>query len=246
MSKDKSKFKLGEFISANRMPVILIIIIAVFFSLMFWLSNQNKIDLSKVDTKKIIPASEQSGGIGDHVYDNTSHNSKVTLIEYGDFQCPSCATVSPKILSLAKEYGKKITIIFRNYPINGHQNALSASAAVEAAGLQGKYWEMHDLLYDKQDEWTVSTASERMEYFTEYAKELYKKYAQKAGVANIDKLISDMQSSNISKKINFDKALGAKDKITGTPSFFLNGKELDSSVWGDDQALRKKIDEALN
>lgn len=238
MSKDKSKFKLGEFISANRMPVILIIIIAVFFSLMFWLSNQNKIDLSKVDTKKIIPANEQSGGIGDHVYDDTSHNSKVTLIEYGDFQCPSCATVSPKILSLAKEYGKKITIIFRNYPINGHQNALSASAAVEAAGLQGKYWEMHSIIYEHQSDWSTASSTERTE--------LYKKYAQKAGVANIDKLISDMQSSNISKKINFDKALGAKDKITGTPSFFLNGKELDSSVWGDDQALRKKIDEALN
>ena len=66
------------------------------------------------------------------------------------------------------------------------------------------------------------------------------------GLPNIDKLVSDMQSSNITKKINFDKALGVKDKITGTPSFFLNGKELDSNVWGDDQALRKKIDEALN
>ena len=141
-------------------------------------------------------------------------------------------------MHLAKEYGKKITIIFRNYPINGHQNALSASAAVEAAGLQGKYWEMHSILYEHQSDWSTASPTERTE--------LYKKYAQKAGVANIDKLISDMQSSNISKKINFDKALGAKDKITGTPSFFLNGKELDSSVWGDDQALRKKIDEALN
>lgn len=238
MSKNKSKFSFTEFISANRLSVILGIIIVVFFGLMFWLSNQNKIDLSKVDTQKVISASEQSGGIGDHIYEGTSSNSKVVLIQYGDFQCPACSTINPKIAALAKDYGKKITMIFRNYPISGHQNALSASAAAEAAGLQGKYWQMHDILYEHQNDWGTASSTERTE--------LYKKYAQKAGVPDVTKLISDMQSPNITKKINFDKALGTKDKVTGTPSFFLNGKELDSNIWGDDQALRKKIDEALN
>ena len=117
MSKNNSK-SFSEFISANRLSVILGIIIVVFFGLMFWLSNQNKIDLSKVDTQKVISASEQSGGIGDHIHEGTSSNSKVVLIQYGDFQCPACSTINPKIAALAKDYGKKITMIFRNYPIS--------------------------------------------------------------------------------------------------------------------------------
>ena len=237
MTKKASNFNFIDFIDENRMPIIVLVIILMFFGFVFWQSNANKINLAGVDKNKIISSTDQSGGIEEHVYAGTSKNSKVTLIEYGDFQCPSCATVSPKVNALAKKYGEKITIIYRNFPLSIHPNALSAAAAAEAAGLQGKYWEMHDLLYEKQTEWGSANATERTEF--------YKKYAKEVGVKDEEKFIEDMKSSNISKKIAFDKALGVDAKITGTPSFFLNGEEIKNDIWGDDEALAAKIDGLL-
>ena len=230
-----SKFK--EFVSENKMPIILSVIILAFLGFVFWLSESNKIDLSNVDTSKVIAASSQTGDIEEHVYPSSNKNAKVVLIEYGDFQCPACATMSPKVKALSEEYGDKIAVVFRNFPLSGRPNSLSAAAAAEAAGLQGKYWEMHDLLYEKQTTWSSANASERTE--------LYKQYAQEVGVSDLEKFISDMKSANISKKISYDKALGTAAKITGTPSLFLNGEELTNEIWGDDTKLREKIDSLL-
>ena len=230
-----SKFK--EFVSENKMPIILSVIILAFLGFVFWLSESNKIDLSNVDTSKVIAASSQTGDIEEHVYPSSNKNAKVVLIEYGDFQCPACATMSPKLKALSEEYGDKIAVVFRNFPLSGRPNSLSAAAAAEAAGLQGKYWEMHDLLYEKQTEWGSANATERTEF--------YKKYAKEVGVKDEEKFIADMKSSDISKKIAFDKALGTAAKITGTPSLFLNGEELTNEIWGDDTKLREKIDSLL-
>ena len=230
-----SKFK--EFVSENKMPIILSVIILAFLGFVFWLSESNKIDLSNVDTSKVIAASSQTGDIEEHVYPSSNKNAKVVLIEYGDFQCPACSTMSPKLKALSEEYGDKIAVVFRNFPLSGRPNSLSAAAAAEAAGLQGKYWEMHDLLYEKQTEWGSANATERTEF--------YKKYAKEVGVKDEEKFIADMKSSDISKKIAFDKALGTAAKITGTPSLFLNGEELTNEIWGDDTKLREKIDSLL-
>ena len=230
-----SKFK--EFVSENKMPIILSVIILAFLGFVFWLSESNKIDLNNVDTSKVIAASSQTGDIEEHVYPSSNKNAKVVLIEYGDFQCPACSTMSPKLKALSEEYGDKIAVVFRNFPLSGHANALSAAAAVEAAGFQGKYWEMHDLLYEKQTEWGSANATERTEF--------YKKYAKEVGVKDEEKFIADMKSSDISKKIAFDKALGTAAKITGTPSLFLNGEELTNEILGDDTKLREKIDSLL-
>ena len=230
-----SKFK--EFVSENKMPIILSVIILAFLGFVFWLSESNKIDLSNVDTSKVIAASSQTGDIEEHVYPSSNKNAKVVLIEYGDFQCPACSTMSPKVKALSEEYGDKIAVVFRNFPLSGRPNSLSAAAAAEAAGLQGKYWEMHDLLYEKQTEWGSANATERTEF--------YKKYAKEVGVKDEEKFIADMKSSDISKKIAFDKALGTAAKITGTPSLFLNGEELTNEIWGDDTKLREKIDSLL-
>ena len=238
MTKKKSNFlkTIGEFVSENRLAVILGVIIVAFLGLMFWMSESNKIDLSSVDIYKEIPASHQNGQIGEHIYEGSAKKSKVVLIEYGDFQCGGCATISSKVKALAKEYGDKITVIFRNFPIEGHTNALSASAAAEAAGLQGKYWQMYSALFENQNEWSVANATERTEF--------YKKYAQEIGV-DTNKMIEDMKSSEINKKITFDKALGKESKVNATPSFYLNGKEISSEVWGDDEAFRNEIDKLL-
>lgn len=236
--KDKAKnlTKFKDFVADNKFAIAFSILVVVFLGGIIWLSSLEKIDLSKVDISKEIPASTDSGNIAEHVYSKSS--SKVTLVEYGDYQCPGCKTASNRIKAIAEEYKGKVNFIFRNYPlVSVHPNALAAASVAEAAGLQGKYWQMHDLLYDKQDEWTSATANDRMDYFTEYANELK---------LNIDQFKKDIESEKVKAKIKYDQAIGAKAKVSGTPSFSLNGKDLDSKVWGDDSKLKAALDEAIN
>lgn len=199
------------------------------------LSQGSKLDVSNIDTAAIQQGGDLNGGIDDHTF-NTS-TSPVTLIEYGDFQCPGCAGAHPRMKALMEEYGNNIQFVFRNLPlVQIHPNAKAAAYAAEAAGLQGKYWEMHDVLFDKQNEWGVSTANERTNLFVSYAATLK---------LDLEKFRSDLSSDNIAKKISFDTALATKDSLTSTPSFMLNGTPLESDVWGDDQALRDLIDAEL-
>lgn len=193
------------------------------------------IDTSKIDGGAYQQASAENGGIADHAYGST--DSKVVVVEYGDFQCPSCATNAPKFNAIAEAYKDKITFVFRNYPLTSiHPNALAAASVAEAAGLQGKYWEMHDLLYNKQAEWSSLPSDKRLDKFTEYAQQL--------GL-NIDQFKIDIASENVSKKISYDQALGRKKSLTGTPSIFINGKVVDSTIWSNEADFKKLIDEEV-
>ena len=197
-------------------------------------------DVKSINTNSIIAASDQNGQIGDHTFGNT--DSKVILVEYGDFQCPSCGGAHPQIKDLTEEYKDKLLFIFRNFPLtNIHPNARAASAAVEAAGLQGKYWEMHNLIFETQSEWSTLTGTARTDKFAEYAESL--------GV-NKETFLKDIALSSINEKISFDQALGRKDGVDGTPNFFLNGKRIDgeaasSVVQGDSSKLKALIDAEL-
>lgn len=198
-------------------------------------SESPNIDTSKIDVGTYQRASAENGEIADHAFGST--DSKVVVVEYGDFQCPSCATNAPKFKAIAEAYKDKITFVFRNYPLTSiHPNALAAASAAEAAGLQGQYWQMHDLLYDKQSEWSLLPSDKRLDKFTEYAQQL--------GL-DVDKFKADVASENVSKKINYDLALGRKKSIKGTPSVFINGREVDSSVWGNEAEFKKLIDDEL-
>lgn len=227
-----------EKISENIRWIIFTVGLVGLLGVVVWLSSKNKIDVSKVNQNQEISSQTVNGEIGDHIFGDTekAKNAKVTLIEYGDFQCPSCATMSKKIKSFASEYEGKVKFIFRNFPLEGHPNALSAASAAEAAGIQGKYFEMLESLFENQSEWSSSSASERTD--------LYKKYAKNLGLDE-SKFIEDMKSSKVSSKIKFDKALGNKSGVTGTPSFYLNGESLDSEIWRDDAKFREKIDSLL-
>ncbi|MFY9228141.1 MAG: thioredoxin domain-containing protein [Candidatus Microsaccharimonas sp.] len=197
-------------------------------------------DVSSVDTNAIVSASDQNGQIDDHVIGNTDSN--VILIEYGDFQCPGCGGAHPQIKEVTEEYKDKVLFIFRNFPLTTiHPNARAASAAVEAAGLQGKYWEMHDLVFENQGEWESLNGTERTDMFTSYVVDL--------GL-NKDTFLKDIASTKVNQKISFDQALGKKLNVDSTPSFYLNGKPLDdavssSIVQGSTTELKALLDEAL-
>lgn len=199
--------------------IIFTAICVIAFGALAWYSKKDAVDVSNVDTSKIQTASDQFP-IGDHVFGNK--DSKVMLVEYGDYQCPGCEQANGPVKAAAENVKEDIAFVFRHYPlISAHPNAKAAAAAAESAGLQGKFWEMHDILFDKQSEWSTASATERTEVFKGYAKELGLDEA---------KFTNDLVSDKVLLKIAADSAMGRKDGVTGTPSFMLNGKAVDQYV----------------
>lgn len=195
------------------------------------LSNSKKANVSDVDANKIQTASEASGNIADHTFGK--QDSKVVLVEYGDFQCPGCAGMHPAVKTLKEKYQDQITFVFRNFPLTQiHPNALVAAAAAESAGLQGKYWEMHDTLFENQDAWKNASVKDRIGVFTKYAQELD---------LDIAKFESDIATEGVTKKINYDLAIGKKINVSSTPTFVLNGKMLSNDDWGDPEKFEAAI-----
>ncbi|HJP96702.1 MAG TPA: thioredoxin domain-containing protein [Candidatus Saccharimonadales bacterium] len=167
-----------------------------------------------------------------HVEGNNKKN--VTLLEYGDYQCPACESYYPIVKQVVAKYNDDITFQFRNLPLTQlHQNAFVGARAAEAAALQNKFWEMHDMLYDNQDAWSES--SDPASYFYKYATEL--------GM-NLDQFKKDYASSKVNDTINADIAAFNKTGATmATPTFFLDGKKIDTTATVD--SFAKQIDAAI-
>lgn len=157
----------------------------------------------------------------------------VTLIEYGDFQCPTCKQFFPILNEVKKEYGDDITFQFRHFPLTQiHPNAMAAHRAAEAAGKQGKFFEMHDLLYQEQDTW--SSLPDPTSVFEGYATQI--------GL-NIDQYKSDVASEAVAAAINADTKAGNEAGVSGTPTFILNGQKIKNPQSFDE--FKKVIDEAI-
>jgi len=203
------------------------------------LSNPST-DVSSVDTNSIIAASDQNGQIGDHVFGNP--DAKVMFVEYGDFQCPSCGGAYAQVKSATEAYKDDVAFVFRNFPLTTkHPNARVAAAAAEAAGLQGKYWEMHDALYTGQTDWESLNGDQRTNIFVGYAKSIGLDEA---------KFKTDLASSAVNTRISFDQALGKKINVDSTPTFYLNGEKLSANdsgqiVQGSTTTLTALFDKAL-
>lgn len=219
-----------------------VVVVGLLGGLVAWTRATNPpIDVSNVENNSIIAASQQNGSIADHV--TGSDANKILLIEYGDYQCPSCGGAYPHLKTILDEYGNKITFVFRNFPLSSmHPNARAAAAVAEAAGLQGKYWQMHDLLYEKQNDWNSLDANQRTAVFNGYATSL--------GL-DVEKFKTDVASKDVTQKISFDLAMGKAADISATPSFFLDGKKVDDEtssgiVQGDLTKIRTQLDAAIS
>jgi len=168
---------------------------------------------------------------------NTDHirgalDGKVTMVEFGDFQCPACGAYEPLVRKVIADNGATLKVVFRHFPLTQvHQNALLAAKASEAAGLQGKFWEMHDMLYDNQKDWSLGLNAR--DFLMEYAKNL------KLDTA---KFSTDLNSSAIESKILAEYQEGAKLGVQGTPTFFVNGKKIENPQ--SPEAFNKLIQEA--
>lgn len=159
-----------------------------------------------------------AGTVFDSDWVRGNKNSPIILVEYSDFQCPACVTYLPFLKQLNKEFENKVQFVYRHFPLKQiHPNAEIAAVAAEAAGKQDKFWEMHDMIFEKQNEWSRLSKSEVRDKFTQYAQELN---------IDIEKFKSDLDSEEIKEKINNDYDSGVKFDVQGTPTFFLNGNKI--------------------
>ena len=148
----------------------------------------------------------------DHIQGNEENS--ITLVEYGDFECPYCGEAYPIVKEIQKIKGDVLRFVFRNFPLSEmHQYALHAAYAAEAAGKQSKFWEMHDLLFENQE--NLDDKDLRL-----YAEELS---------LDMNKFAKDMDSDDIAKKVQEDIIGGIKSGVNGTPTFFINGVRFDGS-----------------
>lgn len=212
--------------------IIFAAVCVVVLGALVYFSKDSSVDVGNVDQLKIQSAVKKSGFVADHVFGKS--DSKVMLIEYGDYQCPGCGSAYPNLKGVTEKYKGQLAFVFRNFPLTSlHPNALAAAAVAESAGLQGKFWEMHDKLYETQDSWKDLSPTQRTNYYANLAKDL--------GI-NVDTFTKDLSNPNVSQKINFDIAVGKqKAKVTGTPTILLNGKEISSDIWSD----QSKLDDAV-
>lgn len=135
-------------------------------------------------------------------------DAKITIVEYADFQCPGCKAAVPEVSKVAEEYGDSVRVIYKHYPIQGHAQAFRAAEAAEAAGAQGKFWEMQKLIFENQA--TLSNSS-------------YVTFAQQLGL-DVDRFEKELNEGLYEADVTADKNEADGLGVTGTPTFFINGE----------------------
>jgi protein-disulfide isomerase len=142
-------------------------------------------------------------------------DAPVTLEEFGDFQCPPCGQLHSELKQIIREYGPRVRLIYREFPLPGHQHAMAAARAAEAAAMQGKFWEMHGLIYETQRSWH--------EAFD--VRPIFEEYARRIGL-DVEKFKADITGTRVSNRIFLDQKRGRELGVQGTPTLFLNGREV--------------------
>jgi len=148
----------------------------------------------------------------------STSSATVTLVEFSDFQCSACRVYYQMVKEITGTYKESMTFAYRNFPLTDlHPNAQIAAQAAEAAGLQGKYWEMHDFLFTKQSDWSESTSP----------RDIFARYAESLGM-NVDQFKKDIDSDAVKNRIAVDVNDGNALGINATPTFFLNNQKIEN------------------
>jgi protein-disulfide isomerase len=183
--------------------------------------------------KSKAPSVSSTASVTNHSRGNL--NAKVEVIEYADFQCPACGQFFPLVTAVQQKYNDTVKFTFRHFPLDSiHKNARAGARAAEAAGQQGKFFEMHDLIYQNQAAW--ETTSDPLTIFSGYAQQL--------GLdVNAFKIYYASESANAS--INADLQEGQGKGVNGTPTFFIAGKQMSNSDLSSLDKFSAQIDAAL-
>jgi protein-disulfide isomerase len=148
----------------------------------------------------------------DHVQGKS--NAAVTLVEYGDYECPHCGHAYPIVQQLQEHFGSKLRVVYRNFPLRElHPNAQSAAESAEFAGAHDKFWEMHDLLFENQEQLGGS---------------LYLALAKSLSLSP-KALVKALEGEEYAEKVSIDFNGGVRSGVNGTPTFFVNGVRHDAS-----------------
>ncbi len=206
---------------SNRFVLVFLAIVAVFIGLVV---------INKDDSSESTVQAEPSS----HIIGGSAENS-VTLIEYADFECPACGAYHPVLNEVKEKYGDRLAFQFRHYPIGTFPNSMAAHRAAEAAGKQGKFFEMHDLIFENQQSWSSRV--------TQSPASLFEGYAESIGL-DMEQYRNDLPTSELNGIIQADIALGREINATSTPTFVLNGVKLEENP-RDIDGFSALIDEAL-
>ena len=212
------------------LPLIIVAVVAI-----ATLGSGAMLYRAKLPHPLTIPEDKSVSREGDaeskHVRGNA--NAQVTLEEFGDFQCPPCGSISDFLDELVKEYDPHLRIVFRNLPLEMHQHAREAALAAEAAGLQGRFWEMHDVLYREQATWSKA----------DNPRELFDSYAGMIGL-NVDQFKKEMEGEKARARVDSDQERANSLGVQMTPTVFINDHQMSPND-KTPEGLRAAIDAAL-
>lgn len=153
-------------------------------------------------------------------------NAPVTIVEFSDFQCPYCARLQPTLNEVLKAYPKEVKLVFKHYPLSFHKQARNAAKASLAAGEQGKFWDMHDIIFEN---------------YNKLSDESFKEFAAKIGL-DVNKFLADYNSNKYEQQIQQDINIARSVSVTGTPTLFINGKRMMRRSFND---FKEAIDKIL-
>jgi protein-disulfide isomerase len=183
-------------------------------------------------------------------------NARVTLEEFGDFQCKPCGLLAATLLKVEHDYGTRLRVVFRQFPLAMHAHALTAARAAEAAGVQGRFWEMHDLLFQNAENWSkeslppfrrVIPSAEPNTSPNETATDvraIFAGYAASLGL-DVERFKKDMDAEEVKARIKSDQERGASIGVDRTPVLFIDGVQIPFSSFNV-EALHALIDAALS
>lgn len=149
-------------------------------------------------------------------YIKGNKEATVTIIEYLDFECEACSAYYPLVKQLSEEFKTDVRFVNRYFPLPGHKNGMVAALAVEAASKQGKYWDMHNVLFDNQKLWGEKQSTDP---------KIFEDYAKQIGL-NLEQFKKDVASKEVKERVERDRSSGQKLGVNGTPTFFLNGEKI--------------------
>jgi protein-disulfide isomerase len=166
-------------------------------------------------------------------YKKGNADANVILVEYLDFECEACGAYYPLVKRLSEEYKDDVLFVSRYFPLPGHRNGMTSALAVEASGKQGKYWEMHDILFEQQRNWGEQSSPNPA---------IFERYAEQLDL-NMEQFKQDVNSQAVKDRVVKDKNFANQLGVNSTPTFFLNGEKIQNPRGYE--AFKSLIDKAL-
>ncbi len=234
----------------NKRSIVILSLLSIFLLLSWGCVDKKKVDnieksqkeiLAKIaaiekNLNKILKESQQKKPTFNYssVYDipignspvRGNKNAPVTIVEFSDFQCPYCAQSQPVLEAVLKAYPEDVKLVYKNYPLPFHKQARNAAKASLAAEEQGKFWEMHDLIFEN---------------YNKLSGKKFNEFAEQIGL-DVNKFMADFNSNKYDIQIQIDIRLGNKIGVRGTPTFFVNGKRMMQRSFAD---FKEAVDKSL-